>query len=138
MSGLLKQTALLSATGLRSLGQHREAVLVTIVSVTTVVGVLVSLLAIREGTSIFQPAPARADEAIVLAAGASDSSQSTLSPEAFATITQAPGVKRSEDGHPYTYAASIVSVDALRRDGKRGAVTLAGYTDGWQRVEGDA
>jgi putative ABC transport system permease protein len=138
MGSLLRQTALLTATGLRSLGQHRAAVMITVVSVASVVGVLVSLLAIREGTSMFQPQSAQADEAIVLSAGANDSSQSALSPEAFATIADAPGVKRSADGHRYAYASSIVSVDVLRQDGRRGAVVLAGYSDGWQRVEGDA
>jgi putative ABC transport system permease protein len=138
MGRLLRQTALLTVTGLRSLGQHLPAVVVTVVSVASVVGVLVSLLAIREGTSIFQQQSARADEAIVLSADASDSSQSALSPEAFAVVAGAPGVKRSADGHPYVYASSIFSVDVLRRDGKRGAVTLAGYTGDWQRVEGDA
>jgi putative ABC transport system permease protein len=100
-----------------------------------VVGVLVSLLAIREGTSVFQPA--RADEAIVLSRGASNISQSALSREAVATIAQMPGIKKGADGRPSAYASTVVSVDALRRDGKRGAVNLAGYTEGWQRVDGD-
>ncbi|MGH8217460.1 MAG: ABC transporter permease, partial [Steroidobacteraceae bacterium] len=136
MGSLLKQTALLTATGLRSCGQHRGAVIVTVVSVASVVGVLVSLLALREGTSIFQPQRARADEAIVLSAGASDSTQSAVAPEAFATIAEAPGVMRTH-GHPNAYASSIIAVDVLRRDGRRGGATLAGYTNGWQRVDGD-
>jgi putative ABC transport system permease protein len=137
MGSLLRQSVLLSVSGLRGLVQHRAAAMITIISVASVVGVLVSLLAIRDGTSIFQPQSAQADEAIVLSAGASDSSQSALSPEAFATIAQAPGIKRSADGYAYAYASSMISVDALRRDGQRGGVTLAGYTDGWRRVDAD-
>ncbi|HEY6455376.1 MAG TPA: ABC transporter permease [Steroidobacteraceae bacterium] len=137
MGSLIRQTALLTVTGLRSLGQRGTAVIITFISVACAVGVLVSLLAVREGTSIFQPQLARADEAIVLSAGASDNSQSSISPEAFATITAAPGVKRSADGSAYAYASSIISVDVLRRDGQRGGVTLAGYTTDWQRVEPD-
>lgn len=135
MRSVLRQTALLTLSGLCSLDQRRGVALVTIISVTAVVCVLVSLLAIREGTSIFRPA--RADEAIVLSRGASNVSQSTLSREAVATIAQAPGIKKSTDGHPYAYASTVISVDALRRDGKRGAVNLAGYTEGWERVDGD-
>jgi putative ABC transport system permease protein len=138
MGSLLRQTALLTGTGLRSLGGHRAAVVVTIVSVASVVGVLVSLLAIREGTSMFQPQSAQADEAIVLSAGANDSSQSALRPEDFAIIADAPGIKRSPNGRPYAYASSIVSVDVLRQDGRRGGVILAGYTEGWQRFDGIA
>jgi putative ABC transport system permease protein len=137
MGSLLRQTVLLTQTAVRSLAQRRVAALVTLISVTTVVGVLVSLLSIREGTSIFQPEAARADEATVLSRGANNGFQSALSREAFATIAEAPGVKKSPDGHPYAYAFTVVSVDALRRDGRRGAVNLVGYTDGWQRVDGD-
>jgi putative ABC transport system permease protein len=138
MASLLRQTALLIATGLRSLGQHRAAVSVTVVSVASVVGVLVSLLAIREGTGMFQRQSAQADDAIVLSAGAGDSSQSALSPDALAIIADTPGIKRSADGHPLAYASSIVSVDVLRRDGRRGTVILAGDSEGWQRVQGEA
>jgi putative ABC transport system permease protein len=135
MGSVLRQTALLTLSGLRSLDQRRAVALVTIVSVTAVVCVLISLLAIREGTSIFRPT--RADEAIVLSRGASNVSQSTLSREAVATIVRAPGIKKSTEGHLYAYASTVISVDALRRDGKRGAVNLAGYTQGWERVDGE-
>jgi putative ABC transport system permease protein len=137
VSNLLNQTVLLTMTGLYGLAQRRMGALVTIISVTTVVGVLVSLLAIREGTSILQPAAAQANEAIVLSRGASDSSQSALSRAEVATIEQASGVEHGVDGRAYAYASALVSVDALRRDGDRGSLNLIGYTDGWQRVEGD-
>lgn len=135
MGSVLRQTLLLTLSGLRSLGQRRAVALITLVSVAAVVCVLISLLAIREGTSIFRPS--RADEAIVLSRGASNVSQSTLSREAVATIAQAPGIKKSTEGHAYAYASTVISVDALRRDGKRGAVNLAGYTQGWERVDGE-
>ncbi len=137
MGSVLKQTMLVTLTGLYSLAHRRIAALVTIISVTAVAGVLVSLLAIREGTDVFQPQSARADEAIVLSRGAESSIESALSREDFTTITQAPGVERSADGHPYAYAVTVVSVDILRRDGRRATVNLIGYTDGWQRVDGD-
>jgi len=137
MGSLLKQTALLTLTSLRGLRQRSGAALVTLVSVTTVVGVLVSLLAIREGTAIFQPESARKDEAVVLSRGATNGFQSVLTREAFATVIEAPGVQKGADGKPNAYAFTIVSVDALRKDGKRGAVNLIGYTAGWQRVDGD-
>ena len=48
-----KQTLALTATGLRGIAERRGSSLVTVIGVTAVVGVLVSLLAIREGTTIF-------------------------------------------------------------------------------------
>lgn len=137
MGRLFRQTALLTLTGLRGLAQRRGAALVTVISITTVVGVLVSLLAIREGTSIFQPQAARADEATVLSRGAPNGFQSSISRAEFAAIADTPGVKQGADGHPNAYAFAVVSVDALRKDGRRGAVNLVGYTQGWQRVDGD-
>ena len=135
MSCVLRQTALLTLIGLRSLPERRAAALVSIVSVTTVVGVLVSLLAIREGTSAFEPESVPTDQVAVLSRGAKNIVESALSRQDFAIIAEAPGVKRAVDNRPYAYASTLVSVDALRRDGKRGAINLAGYTDGWQLVD---
>jgi putative ABC transport system permease protein len=135
MRKLLRQTSLLTLSGLHSLSERRGVALVTIISVAAVVGVLISLLAVREGTSLFQSA--RADEAFVLSRGASNVTQSAIPREAVALIAETPGVKKGVDGRPYAYAAVVISVDALRRDGKRGAVSLAGYTGGWELVEPD-
>jgi putative ABC transport system permease protein len=132
MSNIIKQTALLTYSGLCSLPERQGTTLVTIVSVAAVVGVLISLLAIREGTSIFQPG--RPDEVVVLSRGASNIAQSALSREAVTAIEEAPGIERTLDGRPYAYAFTVVSVDALRRDGKRGAVNLAGYQEGWEKA----
>jgi hypothetical protein len=115
MGSLLRQIALLAMVGLRSLSAHRAAAMVTVVSVASVAGVLVSLLAIREGTSIFRPQTARADEAIVLSSGAGDSSQSALSREALAIIAHAPGVRRGADGHPDAYASSMAGLCSAAR-----------------------
>ncbi len=48
-----KQTFALTVTGLRGINQRRGSSLVTVVGVTTVVAVLVALLAMSEGASIF-------------------------------------------------------------------------------------
>lgn len=137
MSGMLRQTALLTSIGLRTLGARTSASLVTVISITAVVGVLIALLAIREGTSVFRPAAARTDEALVLSRDAASPLQSALSRDAVASIEQAPGVKKGPDGRPNAYALTAVSVDAMRRDGQRGTVNLLGFTAGWQSVEID-
>ncbi len=51
--GFWKQTAALTTAGLRGLTQRGGAALVTVIGVTTVVGVLVSLLSLGEGAEIF-------------------------------------------------------------------------------------
>jgi putative ABC transport system permease protein len=128
---------MLTLTGLRGLPKRRGAALVTVVSVAAVVGVLASLLAIREGTSIFSPQAARTDELVVVGRGARNAFQSVLSRDAVLTVEGAPGVKHAPDGRPYAYAFSLVPVDAVKKNGKRGTVYLVGYSSGVDLVEPD-
>ena len=99
-----KQTIALTITGLRGISQRRGASFVTVIGVTTVVGVLISLLSMGEGASIFTGKMARPNEMIVLGRGAQSGPQSFLSREAFAAVSDAPGVKRAADGTPYAFA----------------------------------
>jgi hypothetical protein len=76
-----KQTFALTATGLRGIGERRGSSLVTVVGVTTVVAVLVALLAMSEGASIFTGENVRRDEVAVLGRGAAAAPQSVVSRE---------------------------------------------------------
>ncbi len=131
----LKQTSALTATGLRSIGQRRGSSLVTIVGVTTVVAVLVSLLAMSEGAQIFTGEKARRDEVAVLGRGAASAPQSVLSRDTMLTVNNAPHVKHTADGTPYTTASSMVNVDAIKKDGSRGRIFLVGWTPGVALVQ---
>ncbi len=137
MRGLLRQASLLTATALRGLRHRRGAAIVTLVSVTTVVAVLVSLLAIREGTRIFSSEVARPELVCIVGRGANNAFASVLTREAVADIEGAPGVRRTADGRPYAYAFTLVPVDVLKKTGKRGTVYLVGYTSGTALVDTD-
>jgi putative ABC transport system permease protein len=126
----LKQTIALTATGLRGITERRGSSLVTVIGVTAVVGVLVSLLAIREGANIFSGDSARADIVDVVSRGSTATAQSVLTRNALAAIERAPGVKHAPDGRPHVVASTFVSVDVLKKDGKRGNVYLVGFTSG--------
>ncbi len=126
----LKQTIALTATGVRGISQRRGSSLVTVIGVTAVVGVLVSLLAIREGATIFSGTNTQKDIVDVISRGATNTAQSVLSRDALAVIEAAPGVKRTADGRPYAYASTFVSVDVMKKNGKRGNVYLVGFTPG--------
>lgn len=131
----IKQTFALTAAALRSIGQRRGSSLVTVVGVTTVVGVLTSLLAMSEGASIFTGKNTRADEVVVLGRGAAAAPQSVLSRDAMLAADDGPGVKRAPDGTAYTTATSMVNVDAIRKDGTRGQIFLMGWTPGVALVQ---
>lgn len=126
----LKQTIALTVTGVRGISQRRGSSLVTVIGVTAVVGVLVSLLAIREGATIFSGSSAQKDVVDVVSRGATNTAQSVLTRDALTVIESAPGVKHSADGRPYAYATSLVSVDVMKKNGKRGNVYLVGFTPG--------
>jgi len=130
-----KQTFALTATGLRGINQRRGSSLVTIVGVTTVVAVLVALLAMSEGASIFTGDKVRRDEVAVLGRGAASAPQSVLSRDALLAVSNAPYVKHAPDGSPYTTASSMVNVDAIKKDGSRSRIFLVGWTPGVALVQ---
>jgi putative ABC transport system permease protein len=124
----LKQTLVLTASALRGLRDRRGAALVTVIGVTTVVAVLASLLALSHGARNLAYQGLEPNEYVVLGSGAQSSMQSVLTRDEVDTVEQAPGIKRSPDGREYAMASTMVSVDAIRRDGTRGGVALVGWT----------
>jgi putative ABC transport system permease protein len=132
---LLKQTVALTATGLRGITERRGSSLVTIIGVTSVVGVLASLLSMREGVGTLEVDAAGPDNVVVLSRGATSSFDSVLGREVLNVVADAPGVRHAPDGSPYVSAAAFVSVDAIRRNGTRGTVSLVGVTPAAALVE---
>jgi putative ABC transport system permease protein len=126
----LKQTLALTATGFSGIPQRRGSSFVTLISVTTVVAVLMSLLAIGEGAQIFTGRSIPKNTAVVMSRGATNTTQSVLTRDAVAVIQDAPGIKRAPDGTPWVVATTFVSVDAIKKDGKRGNVYLVGFSPG--------
>ena len=127
----LRQTIALTATGLASIRQRRGSSLVTVVGVTTAVGVLVSLLAVGTGAEIFtgQNSANSQNTAVVLSRGTANALQSVIKREDLAVIENTPGVRRT-DGKPWIVATTVVSVDAIKKDGKRTNTFLAGFSPG--------
>ena len=73
----LRQTLALTSAGLSSIQQRRGSSLVTVVGVTTAVGVLVSLLAVGKGAEIFtgQNSANSRSTAVVLSRGTTNALQ---------------------------------------------------------------
>jgi putative ABC transport system permease protein len=132
---LLRQTLMLTDTGVRGISQRRGSSLVTVIGVTAVVGVLVSLLAIREGAAIFSGDNARPDIVDVISRGATSTPQSVITRDTLAVIENAPGIKRAPDGKPYVVASTFVSVDVFKKNGHRGTVYLVGFSPGSALVQ---
>jgi putative ABC transport system permease protein len=131
----LKQTFALAATGLRGIAERRGSSLVTVIGVTSVVGVLASLLSMRDGVGVLDSDASSKDDVVVVSRGATSAIDSVLSREVLKAVADAPGVRRAADGSPYVSAAAFVSVDAIRRNGTRGTISLVGVTPGAALVE---
>ena len=132
----LRQMLVLTLCALQALRDRRGPAIVTVVSVTTVVGVLVSLLAIREGTAIFGAQSAPPDQLVIMGRGARSPFMSVLTREAVQVVADAPGVKKTPDGQPFMYSSVMAPVDVIRKqDAKRGTVFVVGYTPGSKLVE---
>ena len=131
----LKQTLALVVAGVRGIAERRGSSLVTVIGVTSVVCVLASLLSMREGVATFDSDEAGADNVIVVSRGATSPLDSVLGRDVLNAVADAPGVRHAADGSPFLAAAAFVAVDAIRRDGTRGTVSLVGVTPGASLVE---
>jgi putative ABC transport system permease protein len=122
----LRQIGALTASGLRSIPQRLGASLVTIVGITTVMAVLVSLLALGQGVTYLAGNGVRADRAVVTSRGAASALQSNLPRNVFGKISELPGVKRDAQGQPLTAGTSALLIDAVSKQNQRASVGVLG------------
>ena len=106
----LSQIVALTTMSLSSVPRRFGLSLVTVVGIGTVVGVLISFLAMGAGLEQMAISNVRQDRAVVLSSGASSSLTSSLAREAVATIRDAPGIKKDTDGRPLISAGLMVPV----------------------------
>ena len=104
----LRQIIELCRLSLLSLPQRAGSVGVIVVGLAGVVGVLVSLLAMRDGFQATLGATGRLDEAIVLRGGANAELSSRLTREDLTVITEAPGVLRDSEQRPLVSGEVVV------------------------------
>jgi len=122
------QTAALTATGLRGIRQRKGAAFVTVFGIITVVAVLLSLLSISAGLKNMAMAQVHDDRAVIISKGATNLGTSFLPRATVLKVFDAPGVKRLPDGRPDGDAVSMIQVDVVKKDGRRGTLYLTGMT----------
>ena len=101
---VLRQIASVTAMNMRSVPQRIGSSSVIVVGIAVVVGVLLSVFALTRSLSGAVLATGSPDRAIVLRAGATGEFSSTLLVDAVATIKDAPGIARTDDGKPAAFA----------------------------------
>jgi len=105
---LLRQVIEVTRMSLATLPQRLGSSLVVVVGIGGVVGVLVALLAMRDGFQQTLGATGRIDEAIVLRGGANSELSSQISREDLTLVAQAPGILRDARGLPLVSPEVVV------------------------------
>jgi putative ABC transport system permease protein len=105
---LLGEALVITRMSLATIPQRLGSSLVIVVGLAGVVGVLVALLAMRDGFQATLAATGRGDEAIVLRGGANSELGSRLTRDDVTLIAQGPGILRDAHGLPLVSAEVVV------------------------------
>jgi putative ABC transport system permease protein len=105
-----KQITALTRMNLSNVPRRLGLSLVTTVGIGTVVGVLISFLALGAGINQMATRNIRSDRVVVLSSGATSSLTSSLSRNDVATILDAPGIRKDTDGRPLAVSGIMVPV----------------------------
>ncbi|HXS28584.1 MAG TPA: ABC transporter permease [Steroidobacteraceae bacterium] len=132
--GALRHTGVLTLAAIRSIPERLGTSAVTVISITTVMGVLVAMLALGQGLQKLVQTGVRDDNAIVLARGAQSALQSSLPKTILASILDKPGIKRDGEGKPLAAAAVFMFMNEVNRQNQRGVVSLYSATPQWRKI----
>ena len=124
----LNQLLLVTLMNLRGVPQRLGSSLVIVVGMGGVVGVLISMLAMVGSLNNSLVATGSPLRALVLRNGATGEVSSVVSPEAMATIMNAPGIARTPEGDVALTSDVIVAVNLEKFDGTTGAVSVRGVS----------
>ena len=125
---MFTQTIAITSLNLKSIPERWGPSLVIVVGLAGVVAVFTALLAMAMGFESTLKAAGRTDVAMVLRGGSDAELNSGLLRDQTILITQAPGVRKDDDGQPLASAEMIVIAELIRKDDvKNGAnITVRG------------
>lgn len=127
----IRQASLLTVASIRSIPSRLGTSLVTVISIATVMGVLVAMLALSEGLERFVKADIDTNTVVVLSRGAQSALDSSFPKNILGSITNKPGIKRDDNGKAEATAVVFMFLDAVNRQNQRGSVSLFSVTPEW-------
>ncbi|HEY6455553.1 MAG TPA: ABC transporter permease [Steroidobacteraceae bacterium] len=127
----IRQAWLLTVASVRSIPQRLSTSLITVISIATVMGVLVAMLALSEGLERFIKADIDANAVVVLSRGAQSALDSSLPKTILDSIVNKPGIKRDANGKPEATANVFMFLNAVNRQNQRGSVSLFSVSPEW-------
>ncbi len=131
---VFRQAFALIAAALRSIPERVGASLVTVIGITTVVGVLVTMLALGRGVEQLALNTNRPDRAGVIAGGSSSSLNSSLDRATYDKIVDKPGVKRDAQGRPIVAPTFVTIIDGITRTNQRGPIGFFSAGPQWRQI----
>ncbi len=130
----LRHFLALTATALRSLPQRLGSSLVTVISITTVIGVLVAMLALGGGLESFSQTGVRADRVSIVSSGAQTVMDSSLAAADIPKILDMPGIRRDSQGAPMASGIVTQIIDGVTRKNQHGSIGLFAANTRWREI----
>jgi putative ABC transport system permease protein len=124
----------LTATALSSVPQRLGSSLVTVISISTVIGVLVAMLALGQGLESFSQTGVRADRVSILYSGAQSSMDSSLAASDIPIIIDKPGIRRDSQGLPMASGIVTQVIDGVTRKNQHGSIGLFAANTRWREI----
>jgi putative ABC transport system permease protein len=131
---VFRQVIALIAAALRSIPERLGASLVTVISITTVMGVLVTMLSLGRGVERLARNTERADRVGVIAGGSRSSLQSTLTRATYDKVIDKPGIKRDAQGRPIVSPVLVTIIDGVLRNNQRGPIGFFAAGPQWRQI----
>ena len=131
---LARQIFSVTAVNVRSIPLRLGNSLVIVIGIAGVVAVLISVLAMLEGSRATIQGDGRVDRAIALTRGATTEYESSLSRETVADLMNAPGVRHDRDAPSVSSEVILIAPVARKRDRSDVNVTLRGVGTQYFRV----
>jgi putative ABC transport system permease protein len=125
---------LLTLAAIRSIPDRLGTSAVTVISITTVMGVLIAMLALGQGLERTVQTGARADDVFVLSRGSQSALQSSLPKTIIASIADKPGIKHDAEGEPLVEGTVFMFINAVNRQNQRGVIVLLSLTPQWRKI----
>lgn len=125
---------LLTLAAIRSIPERLGTSAVTVISITTVMAVLVGMLALGQGLEQLVATDVRLDQVVVLSSGAQSALQSSLPKTILESIRDKPGIKRDSEGKPIVSGAVFMFINVVNRQNQRGVVSLYSVTPQWREI----
>jgi putative ABC transport system permease protein len=123
----------LTVAAVRSIPERLGTSAVTVISIATVMGVLVAMLALGQGLEELVRSDVRLDQVVVLSRGAQSALQSYLPKTIVGSIADKPGIKRDDEGKPMVMGAVFMFINEVNRQNQRGTVSLYSVTPEWRK-----